>query len=114
MGEEVGTDMLFRSFDHFLQFGDVSVKRAVSLAIAVLNLSNPKITVSDILTKLAYESNKEVATNAIFGIGLISAGTNNSRMATQLRQIAGYYADDQAILQIVRMSQGLLHMGKVK
>jgi 26S proteasome regulatory subunit N1 len=113
LGEEVGTEMIFRSFDHFLQFGDVAVKRAISLSMALLNLSNPKIAPCDLLTKLAYESNKEVATNAIFGIGLISSGTNNARVGTALRQLAGYYADDQAILQVVRLAQGMLHMGKV-
>jgi len=113
MGEEVGSEMLWRSFDHFLQFGDVSVKRTISLSMALLNISNPKVIVSDLLSKLAYETNKEVATNAIFSIGLISCGTNNSRIGTNLRQLAGYYSDDQSILQVVRLAQGLLHMGKV-
>lgn len=36
LGEEMGMEMLPRSFNHFLQFGDVSVKKAVSLAYAVL------------------------------------------------------------------------------
>lgn len=114
MGEEVGSEMLYRSFDHFLQYGDISVKRAISLSMALLNLSNPRITVTDILSKLAYETNKEVATNAIFCLGLISCGTNNSRLATMFRQFAGYYSGDQTILQVVRMAQGLLHMGKVR
>ena len=109
LGEEVGSEMILRSFDHFLQYGDVSVKRAISLSMDLLNLSNPKVLVADLLTKLAYESNKEVATNAIMSIGLIACGTNNSRMATNLRQIAGYYADDQSILQVVRLAQGMLH-----
>lgn len=36
LGEEMGMEMLPRSFNHFLQFGDVSVKKAVSLAYAIL------------------------------------------------------------------------------
>jgi 26S proteasome regulatory subunit N1 len=36
LGEEVGTEMIFRSFNHFLQYGDVSVKKAVSLAMSLL------------------------------------------------------------------------------
>ena len=36
LGEEVGTDMILRTFDHFLQYGDVSVKRSVSLGTALL------------------------------------------------------------------------------
>jgi 26S proteasome regulatory subunit N1 len=36
LSEDVGTEMIFRSFNHFLQYGDVSVKRAVSLAMSLL------------------------------------------------------------------------------
>lgn len=36
IGEEIGSEMLIRSFNHFLQYGDVSVKKAVSLAMALL------------------------------------------------------------------------------
>ena len=43
IGEEVGMEMLSRSFNNFLQFGDINTKKAVSLAIALLNLSNPKV-----------------------------------------------------------------------
>jgi 26S proteasome regulatory subunit N1 len=104
--------MILRSFDHFLQYGEVSVKRAVSLATALLNVSNPKVTVVDLLTKLCYDSNKEVAINALFSLGLVAAGTNNSRIATTLRQLAAYYCEDTNIMMIIRIAQGLLHMGK--
>jgi len=36
IGEEIGTEMIFRSFNHFLQYGDASVKRTVPLAMAML------------------------------------------------------------------------------
>lgn len=36
LGEEMGMEMLPRSFNRFLQYGDVSIKKAVSLAYAVL------------------------------------------------------------------------------
>jgi 26S proteasome regulatory subunit N1 len=36
MGEEVGTEMLMRSFNHFLQYGDAGVKKAVPLAMALI------------------------------------------------------------------------------
>jgi len=50
--------------------------------------------------------------NAIFSLGLVTAGTNNSRLGGQLRQLAAYYSEDTNPLLIVRISQGLLHMGK--
>lgn len=36
LGEEVGMEMIVRSFNHFLQYGDVSVKKTVSLAMSLL------------------------------------------------------------------------------
>jgi 26S proteasome regulatory subunit N1 len=50
--------------------------------------------------------------NAIFSLGLVSAGSNNSRLAGQLRQLAAYYSEETNPLLIVRIAQGLLHMGK--
>ncbi len=112
VGEEVGTEMLSRSFNHFLQFGDINTKKAVSLAIALLNLSNPKVPVIDSLTKFCYDTDKTVAMNAIFGMGLVSSGSNNSRVGGLLRSLAGYYSDDANPLFMIRISQGLLYMGK--
>lgn len=52
--------------------------------------------------------------SAIFALGLIGAGTNNSKLAGNLRFLASYYSgqstEDQ--LFIVRIAQGLVHMGK--
>ena len=112
IGEEVGTEMLTRSFNHFLQFGEPSVKKTVSLAMALLNLSNPKVTIVDSITKFCYDNDKETAMNAIFSLGLVSAGTNHSRVAGLLRNLAGFYSEDTNTLVIVRIAQGLLHMGK--
>ena len=112
IGEEVGTEMLSRSFNHFLQFGDVNIKKAVSLAIALLNLSNPKVTVIDSLTKFCYDTDKTVAMNAIFSMGLVSSGSNHSRVGGLLRSLAAYYNEETNPLFMVRVSQGLLHMGK--
>lgn len=112
IGEEIGTEMLSRSFNHFLQFGDVNIKRAVSLAIALLNLSNPKVTVIDSLTKFCYDTDKTVAMNAIFSMGLVSSGSNHSRVGGLLRSLAAYYNEETNPLFMVRIAQGLLYMGK--
>jgi 26S proteasome regulatory subunit N1 len=112
IGEDVGSEMLIRSFGHFLQFGDIHIKKTVSLAISLLNLSNPKVTIIDNLTKFCYDQNKEVAMNAIFSLGLVSSGTNHSRVGGLLRNLAAYYSEDTNPLFMIRISQGLLHMGK--
>ena len=112
IGEDVGSEMLSRSFNHFLQFGDINTKKAVSLSMALLNLSNPKVQVIDSLTKFCYDTDKTVAMNAIFSMGLVSSGSNHSRVGGLLRSLAGYYNEESNPLFMVRISQGLLYMGK--
>lgn len=55
------------------------------LAIGLLRISNPEVATMDLLTKLAFDPNDEVSQNAVIALGLIGAGTNNSRLAQNLR-----------------------------
>eukprot|EP00127_Corallochytrium_limacisporum_P007277 Clim_evm18s246 gene=Clim_evmTU18s246 len=112
MGEEIGLDMALRAFNHLLQYGEPSIRKAVPLAMALLCASNPKLNVLDTLSKLSHEHDSEVSHNAIVAMGMVGAGTNNSRVATLLRQLALFYAKDKDNLFAVRLAQGLLHMGK--
>jgi len=111
--EEIGNEMALRSMNHLLQYGEINIKRAVPLALAVLNISNPKIQVQDLLSKLAYDTDVQLSHRAIIGLGLIGAGTNNARIAGTLRQLASYFGKDSNTLYLVRIAQGFLHMGKV-
>ena len=113
--EEIGNEMALRGLNHLLQYCDVNVKRAVPLALALLNISNPKIGVMDLLTKLSHDQDEELSYRAILGLGFLGAGTNNARLAGILRQLAGYYGGESNFanhLYLVRIAQGLLHMGK--
>jgi len=112
VGEDVGAEMSQRSLDHILQYGELPLKRAVPLALAILHLSNPKVTVIDTLSKLSHDADSDVALGAIISMGLIGAGTNNAKLAGLLRQLAAYYAKDSNALFMVRIAQGLLYMGK--
>lgn len=112
MGEDIGKEMAFRTMNHLLQYGEPIIRKTVPLAIGLMSLSNPDIVTMDILTKLTYDSDKEVAQSAIFALGLIGAGTNNSRMAEVLRQLASYSYRDNDTLFMVRIAQGFLQMGK--
>jgi len=66
----------------------------------------------DTLSKYSHDNDLAVALNAIFAMGLIGAGTNNARLAQMLRQLAGYYYKEPDCLFMVRIAQGLVHMGK--
>lgn len=53
--------------------------------------------------------------SSIFALGLIGAGTNNSKLAGNLRSLASYYSGPNTadMLFVTRIAQGLVHMGKV-
>lgn len=112
MAEDISCDMAFRAFGHLLRYGDSMVKRAVPLALALTSISNPKLNILETLSKFSHDSDTEVACNAIFAMGLIGAGTNNARLATMLRQLAQYHAKEPNCLFMVRLAQGLTHLGK--
>lgn len=112
-GEDVGQEMCIRTLNQLLTYGEPIIKKMVPLAIGLLKISNPDVITIDLLTKLAYDSNVEIAQNAIFALGLVGSGSNNSRLAGNLRMLASYYGSDQETLFVVRLAQGLIHMGKV-
>ncbi|KAJ3556014.1 hypothetical protein NPX13_g10230 [Xylaria arbuscula] len=112
MGEDVGQDMALRHFGHLTHYGESNIRRAVPLALGLISASNPQMKVYDTLSRYSHDNDNEVAINAIFAMGLLGAGTNNARLAQLLRQLASYYHRDQESLFMVRIAQGLLHMGK--
>ncbi|CAM1511577.1 Fc.00g090900.m01.CDS01 [Cosmosporella sp. VM-42] len=112
MGEDVGQEMVLRQFGHLMHYGEANIRKAVPLAMGLLSPSNPQMKVYDTLSRYSHDNDPEVAINAIFAMGLLGAGTNNARLAQLLRQLASYYHRDQDALFMVRIAQGLLHMGK--
>lgn len=53
-----------------------------------------------------------VSKSAILALGLVGAGTNNSRLSGNLRYLATYFGSSPDQLFVVRISQGLIHLGK--
>ena len=95
-----------------MHYGEPTIRRAVPLAIGLLSASNPVLTILDTLSKYSHDNDLDVALNAIYAMGLVGAGTNNARLAQMLRQLASYYYKEPDCLFIVRIAQGLVHMGK--
>jgi len=112
MGEDIGSEMALRTFNHLMHYGEPTIRKAVPLAIALICASNPLVPVLDTLSKYSHDNDIEVAINAIFAMGIVGAGTNNARLAQMLRQLASYYAKEHNALFVVRIAQGLIHMGK--
>lgn len=112
MGEDIGAEMALRQFGHLMHYGDGVIRKTVPLAMGLLSASNPQIKVYDTLSRYSHDNDIDVAINAIFAMGLVGAGTNNARLAQLLRQLASYYHRDPNSLFMVRIAQGLVHMGK--
>lgn len=112
MGEELSVDMLSRMADHLLQYGDPAVKRAVPLALALAHVSDPDYATVDVLSKLTHDVDEAVAQAAILALGLMGAGTKNSRIMGLLRQLTTFYTTSPQPLFMTRVAQGLLSMGK--
>mmetsp|Transcript_42278 Transcript_42278/g.97895 ORF Transcript_42278/g.97895 Transcript_42278/m.97895 type:complete len:911 (+) Transcript_42278:49-2781(+) len=111
MGEDVGTEMAVRAFDHLLHYCELPIRRAIPLALALLYISNPDYSVVDSMSRLTHDNDPEVAQGAIIGLGLLGAGTNNSRVAGLLRSLAEHSREPNQTF-VVRIAQGFLHMGK--
>jgi 26S proteasome regulatory subunit N1 len=112
MAESVGSEMSLRTFEHLLHYCELPIKRAVPLALAVLHISQPEFAVVDQLSRLSHDPDAELSQNAIMALGIVSAGTNNSRVAGLLRQLSEFYSKEAGHVFCVRIAQGLLHMGK--
>lgn len=110
--EKVGQEMASRLLNHILQYCDLPVKRGVPIAVAILNVSNPTIQATDLLSKLAHDEDKELSLRAILALGLIGLGTNNARIAGLLRDLTLYYSKDPNHGYMTRIAQGLLSAGK--
>lgn len=112
MGEEIGQDMSLRHFSHLMHYGNPLIRRAVPLAMGLVSASNPQMKVFDTLSRHSHDPDLEVAQNSIYSMGLVGAGTNNARLAQLLRQLASYYIKSPDSLFMVRIAQGILHLGK--
>uniref|UniRef100_A0A8C2ZF32 26S proteasome non-ATPase regulatory subunit 2 n=1 Tax=Cyclopterus lumpus TaxID=8103 RepID=A0A8C2ZF32_CYCLU len=96
----------------FLRYGEPTLRRAVPLALALISVSNPRLNILDTLSKFSHDADPEVSHNSIFAMGMVGSGTNNARLAAMLRQLAQYHAKDPNNLFMVRLAQGLTHLGK--
>ncbi|ORC90064.1 putative 26S proteasome regulatory non-ATPase subunit [Trypanosoma theileri] len=121
LGEDIGVEMAKRSIIHALLVDTVnkgpanmSGRYAIPLAYALLSASNPSMPVVETLNRLSHDSDIPTAINAILAMGIVSAGSNNARVASKLRNLASYYHKDRFAHQLfsVRLAQSFTMMGK--
>lgn len=77
-----------------------------------MNISNPKLTILETLSKYSHDSDPDTVRSALMAMGLVGAGTNNARLVSMLRQLAVYHTKCPSAQMLVRIAQGLNHLGK--
>ncbi|XP_076280406.1 26S proteasome non-ATPase regulatory subunit 2 [Lasioglossum baleicum] len=101
-----------RIFGQIGRYGPIATRRAMPLALGLSSLSNPDYSLMSVLYKYSHDNDADVASNAIFALGLVSAGTNHAHAANLLRQLICYHAKSPTHLFLARISLGLVHLGK--
>ncbi|KAF9447835.1 hypothetical protein P691DRAFT_819403 [Macrolepiota fuliginosa MF-IS2] len=114
IGEEIGAEMAPRQFNHLVSrlVHNPVIRKAVPLAIALVNVSNPQLPLLDTPSKYSHDNDLGFALNAILAMGVIGAGTNSAQLEQMLRQLAGYYQREPDCLFMIHVVQGLVRMGK--
>lgn len=84
----------------------------VPIMLTVLGIHHFNIQTTDLLYKLAHNEDKELALRALLGLGIISAGTNNSRVGGLLKNLGIYYEEEPDYCFIIRIALGFLYAGK--
>ncbi|KAI7995255.1 hypothetical protein LOK49_LG11G00684 [Camellia lanceoleosa] len=98
MAEELGLEMAIHSLEHLLQYGEQNIRKAVPLALGLLCISNPKVNVTETLSRLSHNTDIEIATAAVISLGLIGSGTKNARIAGMLHNLSSYYYKEPRLL----------------
>lgn len=112
ISEPVGQATAIRYVHQFLQYSDLALKRVVPIFLTILGIVNGNIQISDLLYKLAHEEDEEISLRSLIGLGVIGAGTNNSRLAALLRNLGLYYEDEPNKRFAIKIALGILHAGK--
>lgn len=112
ISEPVGSAMVLRLVQHVLQYTSGNLRRAVPIMLTIAGVVNPNAQLIDVLYKLAFEEDRELALRAILGMGLTFAGSNNSRVAELLRNLADYYSGENEKVFVIKIALGLLFAAK--
>eukprot|EP00917_Polyrhabdina_sp_WS-2016_P032756 GHVP01069800.1.p1 GENE.GHVP01069800.1~~GHVP01069800.1.p1 ORF type:complete len:852 (-),score=154.83 GHVP01069800.1:349-2904(-) len=111
-GTDLDNEMALKLLLPLIQTGKKKIKKVALLSIGLLYASRPDTFIQDILSKYSHDGDKIASLCAIFAMGIVGAGTRNAKMLQDLRSLATYYQKDCNTLAIIRVSQGLINLGK--
>lgn len=112
MGDETSVQMVARIVSSSLLLDSPHLRSVLPLCYSILYPSNPQVNVLDLLEKSLNIGETNCVMSTILSLGLIGAGTLNSRIAKVLDQQYSYYYKDSKILATLKIAQGLVSLGK--
>src|SRR6266481_9699549 len=95
-----------------MHYGETVIRKTVPLTLSLLSALNPQLGILDMLSKYSHDNDLQVMLNAIFAMGLIGARSNNAWLAQMFQQLEDYYHKEADCCFMMRIAQGLVHMGK--
>lgn len=111
-GDPIGSQMARRFFEHVLQYGKGNARLAVPIALALTSVSHPLPELVDSLHRIAHDTDKNLVYNAAIGLGLLAAGTQNTRAITALRQLEEFHKSSPAAVMLFQIAEGMTHLGQ--
>lgn len=112
MGDELFSKMALRVITSSSLMENNHVKSTIPLCFALLRPSNPSVELIETLSKLCNSPEPKVILNSIIALGIVGAGSNNTRIAEILEQQYAYNTKCLKASPALKISQGLLHLGK--
>lgn len=124
--------IIYRVQSFFLSSDSIEYSSFAILSVSFLFVSNTDCPAIEFISKLSGNKDFIVAKNSIFSLGLIGAGTNNTRIKNALKSLANFYKlklesnlskkrlgtenDDfqffrkiKSIIFLIRLSQGMVN-----
>lgn len=114
LGEDISTEMSFRLLQHCINYLPNDLRAMVPICLSLLNMSYPSTKLIDLLSKYSHDACPKMAQMSILALGLIGLGTNQSKIASLLRDLWKYYGKEANgnHLFFIRLAYGFLSASK--
>ncbi|KAE9413941.1 hypothetical protein Angca_006886, partial [Angiostrongylus cantonensis] len=84
-----------RTLGHLMQYGKAVILLAVHRAVSLTSASNLHQNIEETFIKSFHDADEDTAHNAIFGMGIAGARTNNASLLAMPRELVIYHHEDQ-------------------
>lgn len=111
----LGEDTLVQMGTHVLEGAMIldvpTVQSAVPLALGLLHMSSAKVEVIETLKRCLHSGDASVIVSSLAGLGMVAAGSSNSRVQSALEQMASL-CTKATPANVLNTTEGLLRLGK--